>query len=106
MRGSEFQDLSTVQSEQNAMPPTVASATTVAIKHFLTFVSGTTAIATVTPPVKGAHMLILIFTDSNPGGVTTGGNINAALDPAQYRPVMLFYDPAGAKYYPAAPALS
>lgn len=106
MKDSDFQDLSTVQSGKNNVPPTVASATTVAITHFLTFITGTTAIATVTPPVKGAHMLVLIFTNADPGGVTTGGNINAALDPAQYRPVMLFYDPVGAKYYPAAPALS
>lgn len=100
-----FQNLSSVQSGQQPKPPTVASATTVVIENFLTIITGTTSIATITPPVSGAHMLVLVFTNANPGGVTTGGNIRSAVDPAQYAPVILFYDPVTALYYPGKLAL-
>lgn len=101
MSDLNWQDLSTVQSEQQQKPVTVASATSVGslIKTFLTVVTGTTAIATITPPVSGSHMLALVFTNANPGGVTTGGNIANAVDPAQYVPVLLFYNPLTAVYY-------
>ena len=101
MSDLNFQNLSTVQSKLQAQPATVASATSVggSVATFITFITGTTSIATITPPVTGQHMLVLIYTDSNPGGVTTGGNILVATDPAQYAPVLLFYDPIQAKYY-------
>lgn len=101
MSDLNFQQLSTVQSDQQPMPPTVASAASVgsSIQTFLTFITGTSAIATITPPVTGVHMLVLIFTNANPGGVTTGGNILVATDPAQNAPLLLFYDPIQAKYY-------
>jgi len=97
---SLWQNLSTVQSEQQPKPVTIASATDIAdaVKTFISIITGTTAIATITPPVSGQHMLVLIFTNANPGGVTTGGNIRNAVDPAQYVPVLLFYDPISAFY--------
>lgn len=88
-------------------PVTVASASSVGslIQTFLTIVTGTTAIATITPPVTGSHMLVLVFTNANPGGVTTGGNIESVVDPAQNAPVLLFYNPNTAKYYAGKLAL-
>lgn len=103
-----FQNFSTVQSEQQPTPKTIASAadiTTTPIETFITFVTGTTAIATIDPPVPGMHMIVLIFTNANPGGVTTGGNIVAAVDPAQNAPVLLFYDPISGNYYAGKLAL-
>jgi hypothetical protein len=95
-----FQNYSTVQNNQQPSPNTVASASAIAMPQtFMTIITGTTAIATIPPPVTGQHMLILVFTDANPGGVTTGGNIVAAVDPAQYAPILLFYNPATALYY-------
>lgn len=96
-----FQNLSTVQSDQQPPPKTIASASSLgsAIETFISIITGTTAIATITPPVSGQHMIVLIFTNANPGGVTTGGNINGAVDPAQYAPVLLFYDPITELYY-------
>lgn len=104
---SDFQNLSTVQSNQQPLPATVASASDMEglIQNFLTFVSGTTAIATIDPIVSGVHMIVLVFTDANPGGVTTGGNIRSAVDPAQYAPVILVYDPITALWYPGKLAL-
>lgn len=101
MSDLSFQKLSTVQNNLMPTPKRVASAADMndEIETFISFVSGTTAIATIDPPVTGQHMLVLIFTNANPGGVTTGGNINGAVDPAQYAPVFLFYDPVSELYY-------
>ena len=94
-----FQDLSTVQSGVQPKPPTLASAATVAPANFLTFISGTTAIATVTPPVAGAHMLVMVFTTTTPVAFTTTGNIKAVATPTTNIPLFLFYNPNEAKYY-------
>ena len=101
MSSSLWQNLSTVQSEQQPKPPTLAAVANMKslIQTFLTFISGTTTITNIDPPILGAHMLVLIFTNANPGGVTTGGNINGTVDPVQYAPVFLFYNPVDAKYY-------
>lgn len=98
---SLFQNFSTVQNKLQPTPTRLAAASDMneGVTTFVSFISGTDAIATIDPPVSGSHMLVLIFTNANPGGVTTGGNINGAVDPAQYAPVILFYDPVGAKYY-------
>lgn len=96
-----FQQLSTVQSAVQPKPPTLASATTVAPTTFLTFISGTTAIATVTPPADGAHMLVFVFTTTTPVAFTTAGNVLRISTPVQNIPVILIWDPVQAKYLPA-----
>ena len=102
MADLEFQQLSTVQSDQQPTPVRMAAAATVAPTTFITFVSGTTpAIATITPPVSGAHMLIFIFTDA-PATFVTTGNVAQAIVPTEDFPTFLFYDPVTAKYYGCA----
>ena len=92
--------LAVQQASKNPLPPTIAAATTIAPTTFITFISGTTNIATVTPPVVGAHMLALIFTTTTPGSVLTTGNVAVGSTViAQKVPVLLFYDPSTAKYY-------
>jgi hypothetical protein len=90
------QNLSTVQSEQQPFPPTIASTTTIAPTSFITFVSGTTAVATITPPIAGQHMLCLIFTNASPAALATTGNLTNTLTPTQNVPVLAFYNPNGA----------
>ncbi len=100
MIDSEFQDLSTVHSGQQKKPPTLASAATIAPTMFLTMVSGTTAIATVTPPIADAvHTLVFIFTTTTPTAFTTTGNIAAVATPTTSLPMILIYNPITAKYY-------
>lgn len=100
MADLNFQNFSTVQSKAQATPNTVASTTTIAPSNFLTLVSGTIDIATVTPPVTGAHMLCLVFTHTTPGDLLTTGNILiGSTTLAQSSPVFLVYDPNQAKYY-------
>lgn len=102
MSDLNFQNLSTVQDQLQPMPVTLASATTIAPATFLTFVSGTTDIKTITPPVTGTHLLTMVFTDSSPGDVLTTGNILIGTTTVAQNSIVLFvYDPTQAKYYVA-----
>lgn len=97
----EFQNLSSVQSGLQPKPVTIASATTIAPTTFVTLLSGTANVATVTPPVTGSHMLVIIPTNAAPGQLVTTGNILVGSTTlVQNKPVLLFYDPNQAKYYP------
>lgn len=93
----DFQNLSTVQSNLQPKPVTITAAATIAPSTFISFISGTTAIVNVTPPVSGAHMLILIplaaFT------MTTAGNITTACTAAVNSPVVLLWNPITNKYF-------
>lgn len=94
-----FQNFSTVGSSQQLKPATIASAATIVPTSFLTFVTGTTAIATITAPLPNWHMLALVFTNANPSAFTGAGNVQSTKDPAQNELVLLCYDPSSAKYY-------
>ena len=94
-----FQNFSTVQSNQQPGPTTVVAAATLTPQSLITFVSGTTAVATIVPPVTGQHLLFLVFTDATPGTTVTTGNILNAVVPTQSVPSMFLYDPVQAKYY-------
>ena len=101
MADLDFQNISTVHSSLQPKPVTIASAATVAPTTFLTFISGTVAIATVTPPVTGAHMLVMVFTTTTPTAFTTTGNIKAVATPTTNLPVILVWNPLESKYYAA-----
>jgi hypothetical protein len=62
-----FSNFSTVQNKSQQAPNTLAAATTIAPTTLITYVSGTTDVGTVTPPVTGQHMLVLVFTSETPG---------------------------------------
>lgn len=94
-----FQNLSTVQSQLQPAPVTLASAATIAPSTYLSVVTGTVAIATVTPFVSGAHQLCLVFTTTTPTAFTTTGNIATVATPTTNVPVFLVYNPLTAKYY-------
>ena len=94
-----FQQFSTAQSNLQPTPSTIASAATIAPTSLLTFLTGTVQLATITPPLTGMHMLVLIFTNASPGAFVTTGNIKAAYQPIQNLPVVLFYDPVTALYW-------
>ena len=94
-----FQDLSTVQSGLQPKPVTLASAATVVPTGFLTFISGTVAIANVTPPVSGLATLVFIFTTTTPVAFTTTGNIKNVTTPKTNSPVVLIWNPLENKWY-------
>ena len=97
---TNFQNFSTVQSNQQPVPATIASTTSITPLGFITFVSGSVAIATITPPTTGESMICLIFTNASPSAFTTAGNIKAALTTiAQNVPELLFWNPVDNKWY-------
>lgn len=97
-----YANFATNQGSQNGGPNTIASTTTIAPSSLITYVSGTIQVATVTPPIPGQHMLILVFTDGSPGTFLTTGNVSTAVVPTQSLPTFLFYDPLQAKYFGCA----
>jgi hypothetical protein len=99
MSDLNFQKFSTVQSDKQALPPTIASAATIAPSSKLTFVTGTVQLATITPPVSGYCEITLCFTDNAPGAFLTTGNIKTAYTPITNRPIDLCYDPVSAKWW-------
>lgn len=100
MSDALFQNFSSVQSNLQPMPVTIASTTTIAPTTRMTLVTGTIDITTVTPYVTGHHELVLVFTDATPGDLLTTGNILVGSTTiTQNVPVLLEYEPAQAKYY-------
>lgn len=95
-----MQQLSTVQSDKSPLPKTIASAATVAPETFISIITGTTAIATVTPFVTGSHLLVFIFTTTTPVAFTTTGNIKYVATPTTNLPMLLVYRADEGKYYP------
>ncbi len=87
------------QNTLNPKPVTIAAAATVAPTGKLTFLTGTTQVATITAPIGGMHVLWLCFTDASPGALLTTGNIKTAYTPIQNRPFAMVYDPSSAKYW-------
>lgn len=92
------QNFTTAQTDQQPKPYTIASAATVAPTTLITYISGTTQIATITPPLPGQHMLIFIFTNASPGTFLTSGNVSQAIVPTQDLPTFLFYNPVTGTY--------
>lgn len=96
------QNLSTVQSQLQPAPVTMAAAATIAPSTFLTILTGTTSVATITPPVSGQHMLCFVSTDTGTTNVTvTTGNIALATTLVTKKALFMTYDPGTAKYYPS-----
>lgn len=101
MSDLDFQNFSTVQSSAQPKAATLAAAATIAPTTFVTHITGTTQLVTITPPVTGDHMLCLIFPDAM-GAMATSGNIAVAADPGVNIPVFLVYSSKYAKYYPGS----
>lgn len=87
---------------QSAAAPTIASATTIAPTTQIVFVSGTTAIDTITPPApiaSGGGQITII-----PTGVFTTtllGNIALASTAVVSKALIMTYDVTTAKWYPS-----
>lgn len=96
------QDFGVAQSDKQQLPVTVASAATIVPRTRLTFVTGTVAVANITPPTSGYCELLLCFTNAAPALMLTTGNIQFAYQPIQNRPILFCYDPTTAKWWAAA----
>jgi hypothetical protein len=82
--------------------PTIASATTVAPTQYITFISGTTAINTITPPSSvSSGGGAIIFIPTGAFTTTTSGNIALASTAVPNKVLIMAYDSATAKWYPS-----
>lgn len=82
--------------------PAMASATTIAPTSQITRLTGTTALATITPPSPYFNgPLWLYSTDSSPFTTVTTGNIALATTVVRYQLLSLVYDPSTSKWYPS-----
>lgn len=99
-----FQNISSVASGLQPKPVTFVAAATIAPTTFLSFITGTTAVSQITPPVTGAHMLAIIASSTNWAGVLTTGNVLVASitnGTTWTNKVSFFvYNPITAKYHP------
>ncbi len=92
-----FQDISTVQSDLQPTPKTITAAASIAPTTFLSILSGTTAVATITPPVPGTHM-IAIVAGTTTAAYTTSGNLIGATTASTTQPSLFIYNPITGKY--------
>ena len=92
-----FQDLSTVQSNLQPTPKTITASTTIAPATFLTILSGTTVIATITPPVTGTHMLAIVA-GTTTAAFTTTGNVRGITTASTEAPSLFIYNPLTGNY--------
>jgi hypothetical protein len=86
----------------NAAAPTIASATTIAPTKQITFISGTTAVVTITaatPISSGGGVIRLIPTGAFTW--TTAGNIAVAGTAVVNRVLTMVYDSGTSKWYPS-----
>jgi hypothetical protein len=100
-----FQQLSTVQSDKQIQPNTIASAAAISPTTKFTRITGTTSITTITPPVSGYCELTLVFTSAYATALNTGGGTNGiavAYTSVADRPIDVCFDPRTALWYPKA----
>jgi hypothetical protein len=102
-----WQNINPTQSEQQPKPVSMASAATIVPSTFLTLLTGTTAVATISPPLRGQHMLAIVTVATNHGGFATTGNILAASvtngTTWDNKMSLFVYNPATQKYHPQYP---
>lgn len=93
------QNLSTVQTDKQPDPPTIAGAATIAPTTKFTFVDAQVALVTITPFTSGYQEITLCFTNAAPAAFSVAGNIKTAYQPIQNRPIDLCYIKAENKWY-------
>jgi Flp pilus assembly protein TadG len=100
-----FQQLSTVQSDKQIQPNTLASAAAIAPTTKFTRLTGTTPVTTITPPVSGYCELTFVWTTGTANGFTSSAAVNGiavTYTTITDRPITLHFDPRTALWYPAA----
>lgn len=97
------QDFGVIASRGMQKPLTVAATATVIPQSRLTFLTGTTQVANITPlDVNAYQEVLLCFTNAAPGAFLTTGNIKTAYQPIQNRPILMCWDPSSVKWWAAA----
>ena len=92
-------DFANSGSNLQQLPATIASAAVVAPVAALTFLTGTVALVTLTPPTTGYCEVKLCYTNAAPAAFSVAGNIQIAYQPIQNRPIALHFDPSSNKWW-------
>lgn len=95
---ADFQLFSTVHSNLQPKPATIASANVIAPNSFLTVLTGNTVVKTITPPFASMHMIAVQFAGT--AGVDATGNVQTAKATVAGEVLLLIYNPTSAKYSP------
>lgn len=96
-------NFSTFQGNLQQKPVTMPSAETLIISTLLSFITGTTTVNNIIPPLEGQHMLAIVPLDGNTlFGTGSPTNIAIAFNAAQGLAATLIYDPIGKKYWRVA----
>lgn len=98
------QNLSTVQTDKQPQPQTMAGAATIAPTTKMTRITGTTQITNITPFTSGYQEITLVFSSAY-AALATGGGVNGiavAYTSVVDRPIDLCYDPRTQLWYPKA----
>lgn len=101
MADIDWQNFSTVQANPAQRAATIPAAATITPTGFVTHITGTTQLVTITAPTTGDCMICLVFPDAM-GAFATSGNIAVAADPGVNIPVFLVYSSKYGKWYPGA----
>ena len=96
-----FPVINTVPQNMSAAIPTIASATTIAPTTPVIFVSGTTAIATITAPTGCTHSCSITIIPTGAFSTTTAGNISIVSTAVVSKALIMTYDATGSKWYPS-----
>ena len=102
--GDLMKQLASLGTDKSPRPVTIASAATVAPTTYLSVITGTTAITTITIPYAGFQgTLAFVWTDAGTltSCIGTGGNIAVASTPVRYKVMFLTYNPIAVKWYPS-----
>lgn len=99
-----YQNFLPVQSSLQPAPVTLTAVATIAPTTYLTYLTGTTALVTITPPVSGTVTIAIVAKTTNwLGALTTGNILTASITNGTTwaNKVNFFtYDPAAAKWIP------
>lgn len=98
MSDLEFQKVLAGQNFSGGGVRTIVAAATIAPTTFLTKLSGTTALANITPPMSGAHLLAIVA-GTTTAAFTTSGNIAGVTTAADTTsPILFIFDPTTGDY--------
>lgn len=101
-REGDWQAIGGLGDSVHNVEETLAAAATIAPTKRIVIVTGTTQIATITPPWdKFAGDITLIFTDASPGATLTTGNIQLATTVVRYKALKMTYSQQTGKWYPS-----
>ncbi len=99
---ADFSALQSIQNELTQKPRTIASAASISPTTRFTYITGTTPVQTIVPPLPGQyHELIFNFETAHANSFAAGGNINllGPVTSVGQRPLLGCFNPIDNLWY-------